>query len=52
MVKVVMEAVCLIMGEKEDWATATKILGRMNFKEQLVNFDVNTVPEKRWNKFR
>lgn len=52
MVKLVMEAVCLIKGEKEDWDTAKRLLGRMNFKETLIEFDVNSVPEKRWNKFR
>lgn len=52
MVKIVLEAVCLILGEKEDWDSAKKQLGAMNFKERLISFNVNSVPERRWNKFR
>lgn len=47
-----MNAVCLIMGMNEEWDIAKKLLGKMSFKDDLINFQVETVPEKRWNKFR
>lgn len=47
-----MNAVCLIMGLHEEWDVAKKLLGKMSFKDDLINFQVETVPEKRWNKFR
>lgn len=35
-----MNSVCLIMGYKEDWDSAKKLLGKMSFKSDLVDFDV------------
>jgi len=47
-----MNAVNLLFGEKEDWDSAKKVLGRMNFLESLLDFNVDQVPERRWAKFR
>lgn len=48
MVGVVMNAVCLLFNEKEDWDSAKKLLGNMKFLDSLVEFKPETVPEKRW----
>jgi dynein heavy chain len=37
----VMNAVCLLFGEKEDWDNAKKILGRMTFLSELIEFNVD-----------
>ena len=52
LVKLVMESVCLLFGEKEDWASAQKLLGNMSLRDQLLDFEVDQVPEKKWSKFR
>lgn len=38
LVLVVMNAVCLLFGEKEDWDSSKKILGRMTFLNELIEF--------------
>jgi len=48
MVGIVMNAVCLLFGEKEEWDSAKKLLGRMNFLESLVEFVPETVTDKKW----
>lgn len=40
-------AVNLLFGEKEDWPSAQKLLGRMTFIQDLLEFDVTQVPERR-----
>ena len=52
MVGIVMNAVCLLFGEKEEWDSAKKLLGRMNFLESLVEFVPETVTDKKWQKLR
>ena len=52
LVRLVMESACLLLGEKEDWATAQKLLGQMNFREQLLDFNVDSVANKLWVKFK
>lgn len=52
LVKLVMESACLLFNEKEDWSSAQKLLGIMNFKEMLIDFNVDNVPDKKWKKFK
>lgn len=46
-VRIVMEAVCTLLGEKEQWDNAKKVLGRSDFMELLTGFDKDNIPEKR-----
>jgi dynein heavy chain len=41
LVGIVMNSVCLLFGEKEDWDSAKKILGRMTFMSELLEFNVD-----------
>jgi dynein heavy chain, axonemal len=43
MVGYVMEAVCVLMGVKESWEEAKKLMNQMNFLEQLMNFDKDNI---------
>ena len=52
MVGIVMNAVCLLFGEKEDWDSAKKILNRMTFLTELLEFNVDTLPERRLIKLK
>ncbi len=47
-----MEAVCLLFGEKEDWVTSKMLLGKMTFMQELIDFNVDKIPEKRFFKLR
>lgn len=40
LVQIVMGAVCVLFGEKEDWPSAQKLLGRMTFIADLLEFQV------------
>lgn len=44
MVVMVMEAVCILMGQKPDWATAKTMLGDAQFLNKLINFDKDNIP--------
>ena len=46
MVMVVMEAVCILMGQKADWASAKSLLGDTTFLTRLVNYDKDNIPER------
>ena len=46
LVVTVMSAVCCLLQEKTDWATAKQVLGDQQFLKRLINFDKNSVPEK------
>lgn len=48
MVGVVMNSVCLLFNEKEDWDSAKKLLGNMKFLDSLIEFKPETVTDKRW----
>jgi dynein heavy chain len=43
-VQTTMEAVCTLLGEKPDWDTAKKVLGRATFMQDLVEFDKDNIP--------
>ena len=47
-----MNAVCLLFGEKEDWDSAKKVLGRMTFLSDLIDFNTDNVPERRLVKLK
>lgn len=51
-VKEVMYAVCLLFGKKEDWQTAKNFMGDLNFLNELIGYDVEKYPEKRFLKLR
>ena len=51
-VRIVMEAVCVLLGEKEAWENAKKVLGRSDFLDMLQNFDKDNIPESRLKKLR
>lgn len=51
-IRFVMDSVCLLFGEKEDWDSSKKILGKINFLESLLEFKMESVPEKKWNKLK
>jgi len=51
-VRIVMEAVCVLLGEKEAWDNAKKVLGRSDFLDMLVNFDKDNIAESRLKKLR
>jgi len=51
-IKEVMYAVCLLFGWKEDWENSKKLMSQMTFTQDLISFDVSTVPEKRFIKLR
>ena len=46
----VMEAVCLLLGEKMDWDTAKQVLSRGTFMDELLNYDSGNVPPDRLRK--
>ena len=46
-VRTVMEAVCLLLGEKTDWDSAKSVLGRSTFMEDLLKYDSENVPAPR-----
>lgn len=53
LVMLVMSAVCLLFAEKEnDWDTAKKMMGKMDFLESLVYFKVDSVKQKQWDKLK
>lgn len=52
LVGIVMSAVCLMFGEKEDWDSSKKLLGRMTFISDLVDFNTDLVPERRLAKLK
>jgi hypothetical protein len=45
-VRVVMEAVCVLLGEKETWEVAKKLLGRSDFIDLLQNYDKDNIDPK------
>lgn len=51
-VRLVMEAVCVLLGETPDWPTAKKVLQDIRFLDNLNNFDKDHVPEQVLKKLR
>ena len=49
----VMEAVCVLFGQKTDWNSARQFMADVNaFLDRLRNYDVSTCPEPLMNKIR
>jgi dynein heavy chain len=46
MVKFTMEAVCILFGEKPEWNEAKKLMGQMDFLDQLAKYDKDNIPPK------
>ena len=46
MVGVVMEAVCLLLGKKKEWSDAKKLLGTLDFLDQLKTYDKDNMKDK------
>lgn len=51
-VQVVMEAVCIMLGEKPDWDTSKRILSRSSFMTELKEYDKNNIPQATLKKVR
>ncbi|OAF70538.1 hypothetical protein A3Q56_01708 [Intoshia linei] len=45
LVQTVMEAVCLLLNAKQDWASAKNVLGESNFLRRLYDYDKDSIPE-------
>ncbi|XP_017780151.1 PREDICTED: dynein heavy chain 6, axonemal [Nicrophorus vespilloides] len=52
LVKFVMEAVCLLLGAKTDWASAKLVMGDGNFLKKLQEYDKNNIPESTQRKLK
>lgn len=42
----VMEAVCVLLGEKTDWASIKVTMMEMNFLDRLKNYEKNNIPDQ------
>ena len=51
-VRIVMEAVCVLLGEKESWDSAKAVLSKSDFMERLTTYDKDNIPESRLKKLR
>jgi dynein heavy chain len=45
-VQVVLEAICLLLGEKTDWKSAKSVMSRGSFLQELKEYDKDNIPEK------
>jgi len=45
-----LEAVCILLGVKPDWATAKKILNDINFLQKLIDYDKDNIDPKKIRK--
>ena len=45
MVTIVMEAVCILLGAKTDWASAKSLLGDTQFLNRLLNYDKDNIAD-------
>ncbi|XP_066905836.1 dynein axonemal heavy chain 6 isoform X2 [Halyomorpha halys] len=52
LVKFVMEAVCLLLGAKQDWASAKIVLGDGNFLKRLQDYDKDNIPDSLLKKLK
>jgi len=46
LVVTVLEAVCILLGEKTDWNSAKKVMGDMKFIDRLKGFDKDSIDPK------
>eukprot|EP01035_Chromulina_nebulosa_P017366 gene17366-22914_t len=51
-VQVVMEAVCVLLNEKENWDSAKKLLSNSNFMDRLIMYDKDNIPDPILKKLR
>jgi dynein heavy chain len=51
-VRTVLEAVCVMFGEKEGWDNAKKLLSKTDFMDMIKSFDRDNIPEARLKKLR
>lgn len=49
---ITMNACCCLFGLKEEWSEGKKLLGNMNFMNDLIDYRSDNVPEKRFLKLR
>jgi len=47
-----LEAVCILLGEKTDWATAKKTMSRMSFMNELADYDKDNIAPQKIKKLR
>ncbi|XP_046331899.2 dynein axonemal heavy chain 6-like [Haliotis rufescens] len=52
LVQTVMEAVCILLGQKTDWAAAKTVLGDSNFLRKLGEYDKDNIPESMLKKLK
>lgn len=52
MVQTVMEAVCILLGTKADWATSKALLGEANFLKNLGTYDKDNIAEAKLKKLK
>jgi dynein heavy chain len=51
-VQVVLEAVCVLLGEKVEWDNAKKVMARSDFLDSLQDYDKDNIPMDRLKKLR
>ena len=51
-VKTVMEAVCILLHERSDWANAISVLGQMDFLQRLILYNKESVTSSVFKKLR
>lgn len=52
MVVMVMEAVCVLLGEKTEWAAIKVVMMELNFLDRLKNYDKNNISDNILKKLR
>ncbi|XP_041356323.1 dynein heavy chain 6, axonemal-like isoform X2 [Gigantopelta aegis] len=52
LVQTVMEAVCVLLGQKTDWAGAKSVLGDGQFLKKLMDYDKDNIPEATLKKLK
>lgn len=50
--KMVMEAVCILLGERTDWNNAVSVLCQMDFLQRLINYPKENVPPGMYKKLK
>jgi dynein heavy chain len=51
-IRIVMESICVMLGEKENWESSKKLLGQSNFMELLTGYDKDNIAESKLKKLR